>query len=195
MSTTERTEHITNYLATLRRVLDELSTQQVESVLEVFERAYQNDRTIFICGNGGSWATASHWVCDFVKGATAAGSRRIKMMSLGDNVPTLTAYANDVNYNVVFSEPVLTFARKGDVVVLITASGNSPNVLEAAKAAREVGAITVGLIGFGGGKLSTLVDHEITVSCKEYGPVEDLHMILDHIVSLHMRKIVAQSAQ
>ena len=78
---------------------------------------------------------------------------------------------------------------------MITASGNSPNILEAARAAKEMGAITVGLIGFGGGKLSALVDYQITVSCREYGPVEDLHMILDHITSLHMRRIVAESAE
>lgn len=187
----ERRAHITRYLNLLQSLLAEISVEQIDSVLEVFERAYRDDRTIFICGNGGSASTASHWVCDFSKGTVAPNGKRMRMICLGDNLPMLTAYANDVNYESVFAEPVRTFVRSQDVVVLLTASGNSPNMLEAAKAAREVGAVTVGLIGFGGGKLAQLVDHQITVSCREYGPVEDLHLILDHIISLYMRKVVA----
>ncbi|MBI5058525.1 SIS domain-containing protein [candidate division KSB1 bacterium] len=184
-------DHILNYLGDLRRVLDELPLDAVEAVLDVFERAYAADKTVFICGNGGSHATASHWVCDFSKGCNAPAKRRLRMICLGDNLPMLTAYANDVNYDAVFAEPLRTYARPGDVVVLLTASGNSPNVLAAATAAREIGAITVGLIGFGGGKLAELVDHQITVSSREYGPVEDLHMILDHIISLYMRRVIS----
>jgi D-sedoheptulose 7-phosphate isomerase len=108
---------------------------------------------------------------------------------VGDNVAMLTAYANDVNYTQVFAEPLRTYGRAGDVAVLISASGNSPNILEAARAAREAGMVTVGLIGFGGGKLASLVDHRITVNCREYGPVEDLHLILDHIISLYLRRV------
>ncbi len=187
-----RRDHIAAYLNTLRDVFDELPLDALEKVLDVFEIAYREDRTIFICGNGGSFSTASHWVCDFSKGTIASGAKRIRMMGLGDNIPLLTAYANDVDYDHVFAEPLRTYARPKDVVVLLTASGNSPNILAAAKAAREVGAITIGLIGFGGGKLATLVDHSVVVTCKEYGPVEDLHLILDHIISLHMRRIVAR---
>jgi D-sedoheptulose 7-phosphate isomerase len=195
MNKSDRRNHIEDYLTMLHGVLNELSRDQIEAVFEVFEQAYHADRTIFICGNGGSAATASHWVCDYAKGTVSPKARRLRMISLGDNAATLTAYANDVGYNVVFSEPIRTFVRQQDVVVLITASGNSPNILEAARAAKEVGAITVGLIGFGGGKLSALVDYQITVSCREYGPVEDLHMVLDHITSLYMRKIIAESAE
>jgi D-sedoheptulose 7-phosphate isomerase len=188
-----RRDHIVNYLNTVRGVLDELPIASVEKVLEVFEEAYRADRTVYICGNGGSWATAAHWVCDFSKGANAPRCRRLRMMSLGDNVPMLTAYGNDENYDAVFAEPVRTYVRPGDVVVLLTASGNSPNVLAAARAAREVGAITVGLIGFGGGELAGLVDHAVIVACREYGPVEDLHLVLDHIISLYMRGVIRQS--
>jgi D-sedoheptulose 7-phosphate isomerase len=190
----DKRTHIQHYLDDLRRVLDELPLAAVENVLTVFEQAYAAERTIFICGNGGSHATASHWVCDFSKGCNAPGKRRMRMICLSDNVPMLTAYANDIDYESVFAEPVRTYARPGDVVVLLTASGNSPNILAAAQAARDVGAITVGLIGFGGGKLAALVDHQITVGSREYGPVEDLHMILDHIISLYLRRVVAASA-
>ena len=187
----QRRSHITDYLTTLQSVLAELSVEQIEQVLDVFERAYREDRMIFICGNGGSASTASHWVCDISKGTVTAKGKRLRMICLGDNLPMLTAYANDVNYESVFSEPVQTFVRPKDVVVLLTASGNSPNVVAAAKAARDMGATTIGLIGFGGGKLASLVDYQITVTCREYGPVEDLHLILDHIISLYMRKVIA----
>lgn len=189
----DKSAHIRNYLDTVSAVLRELREEQIIAALDLFETVYRNDKTVYICGNGGSWATASHWVCDFSKGATAAGKRRFKMFSVGDNVPMLTAYGNDVNYESIFAEPIRTYARPGDLVVLITASGNSPNILRAAEAARENGATTLGLIGFGGGKLAALVDHQITVACREYGPVEDLHMILDHIISLHIRTFIANS--
>jgi D-sedoheptulose 7-phosphate isomerase len=191
MSTDSRQSHIRNYLDTLKRVLDELPLDAVETVLRVFEDAYRRDATVYICGNGGSWATAGHWVCDMAKGTIREGQRRLRMISLGDNLPMLTAYANDVHYDQVFAEPVRTYARQGDVVVLLTASGNSPNILAAARAAKDCGATTIGLIGFGGGQLAALVDHQITVHCKEYGPVEDLHLVLDHIISLHLRAFIA----
>lgn len=191
MSNDPRRTHVRDYVDSLKRVLDELPLDAVDAVLRVFEDAYRRDATVYICGNGGSWATAAHWVCDMSKGTIREGARRLRMYSLGDNLPLLTAYANDVAYDQVFAEPVRTYVRAGDVVVLITASGNSPNILAAARAARDCGAVTIGLIGFGGGQLAALVDHQITVACKEYGPVEDLHMVLDHIISLYLRAFIA----
>ncbi len=190
-----RRDHIRSYLQTLQNVLNEVPIDEIENVLRIFEEVYERDGTVFICGNGGSAATASHWVCDFSKGTNAPHTRRFKMIGLNDNLPMLTAYANDVDYTQVFAEPLRTYAKAGDAVVLITASGNSPNILEAAKAAREMGVVSLAFVGFGGGKLAALVDHKVLVQCHEYGPVEDLHMILDHIVSLHMRAIIAQNRQ
>ncbi len=138
MSTDPRRSHIQDYLDTLKRVLDELPLDAVETVLRIFEDAYRRDATVYICGNGGSWATAGHWVCDMAKGTICEGRRRLRMISLGDNLPMLTAYANDVHYDQVFAEPVRTYARAGDVVVLLTASGNSPNILAAARAAESM---------------------------------------------------------
>lgn len=189
----ERHNHIRNYLETLRSVLNELPTENVERVIEVFENAYRNDKTIYLCGNGGSASTASHWACDLAKGTVAAEAPRLRAISVADNLALLTAYANDVDYAHVFSEPLRTYGKPGDVAVLITASGNSPNILDAARAARDIGMISVGMIGFGGGKLLSLVDYHITVNCREYGPVEDLHLILDHIISLYLRQIIART--
>jgi len=195
MSKAERRNHITSYLATHRQVLDELPIAQIEEVLEVIETAYREDRTIFFCGNGGSASIANHWVCDHAKGTVSPKARRLRMIALADNTAMLTAYGNNMGYTAVFSEPVRTFARARDVVVLISVSGDSPNILEAARAAKEVGAVTVGLIGFGGGQLRGLVDHQITVSCMEHGPVEDIFLALDHITSRYMRRVIAESGE
>jgi D-sedoheptulose 7-phosphate isomerase len=190
--TTRRT-HITNYLDTLRGILNELSVDAIEKVIAVLEQVYHNGGTIFICGNGGSAAASGHWACDFAKGTVVPNTRRLRAMSLADNLAILTAYANDLSYDQVFAEPLRTYAQAGDCVILITASGNSPNILEAAKAARDLGVTSIGLIGFGGGKLAGMVDHQVTVNCREYGPVEDLHMVLDHIMSTYLRTVVMQT--
>jgi D-sedoheptulose 7-phosphate isomerase len=180
------------YLDRLRRVLDEVSPEDVGQVAQALEEAFRRGKSVFICGNGGSATTASHWACDLGKGTVGAGKPGFRVLSLGDNPALLTAYANDCGYDSVFAEPIRSWAQPGDVVILITASGNSSNVLAAAKAAREVGCKTIGLIGFGGGKLASLVDHQITASCKDYGPVEDLHMILDHVISGFLRQRLAE---
>jgi D-sedoheptulose 7-phosphate isomerase len=185
-------DYMTKYLTALQRVLDELSADQVSQVANVLEQAYQHGRTVFICGNGGSASTASHWACDLGKGTVAEGKPRFRVLSIGDNQALLTAYANDCGYESVFAEPIRSLGQPGDVVILITASGNSPNVLAAAKTAHDAGCTTIGLIGFGGGKLASMVDYQITVSSREYGPVEDLHMILDHIISGFLRQRIAE---
>jgi len=185
-------EFYNQYLEQLRRVLDEVSPEDVGRVAQVLEDAFRHGKSVFICGNGGSATTASHWACDLGKGAVARGKRGFRVLSIGDNPALLTAYANDCGYDSVFAEPIRSWAEPGDVVILITASGNSPNVLAAAKAAREVGCTTVGLIGFGGGELASMVDHPITVSCRDYGPVEDFHMILDHVISGFLRQRFSQ---
>ncbi|MFH1011839.1 MAG: SIS domain-containing protein [bacterium] len=185
-------EFLNNYLERLRRVLDEVSPEDVGRVAEVLEEAFRHGKSVFICGNGGSATTASHWACDLGKGTVTAGKHGFRVLSIGDNPALLTAYANDCGYDSVFAEPIRSWAEPGDVVILITASGNSPNVLAAAKVAREIGCTTIGLIGFGGGKLASMVDHQITVSCRDYGPVEDLHMILDHVISGFLRQRFAE---
>ena len=114
------------------------------------------------------------------------------MFAPGDNMPMLTAYGNDVGYVSIFSEPLRAYAKPGDVVVLITASGNSPNILEAAKTARDLKTTIVGLIGFGGGKLAAMTDHNVIVESREYGPVEDLHLVLNHIISTYMKEFIAK---
>lgn len=154
-------------------------------VSKCFLDAREKGATIFFVGNGGSAATASHFAQDLSEVGRKAKVRSFKTLSLTDNVSFLTAVGNDYGYDKVFLIQLLELFNKGDVFVAISASGNSPNVIEAVKFAKEKGGITVGLVGFDGGKLVDLCDHVIhVVSNKgEYGPVEDIHMTLDHMIT------------
>lgn len=189
-----------SYLDDLTRALASVEVDRVSEIVEVLWDAYQNDRQIFFLGNGGSAASASHIVTDLTKGALGHKgdfpARPVRAISLTDNLALLTAWANDVGFGHVFLGQLRPYLRKGDVVVGISASGNSENVLRAAEYAREVGATTIGLTGFGGGKLSKLVDVGIVVDSNHYGVVEDVHMQLGHLICYYFRhRIEAGDAQ
>lgn len=177
-----------DYTQEFKDCIEDIQLQEVVEVVEVLWEAYLHDRTVYIFGNGGSAATASHFACDLGKGASVEGMRRIRVLSLNDNISLMTAIANDISYEVVFKEQLPNLLREGDVVVAITGSGNSPNILEAVKYAREQGAVTVGIIGFGGGKLTGMVDYSITLPSTNYGYVESAHLFLEHCISLYFKK-------
>ena len=159
-----------------------LDLASVEKIIAVFERARAEGRRVFVFGNGGSAATASHFACDLGKGTIQPNLPRIKIICLNDNMPTLTAYANDIGFDVIFSEPLITHSERGDIAITFSAGGNSPNVVKAMQAARARGLVTIGLSGFDGGKLQHLVDIHVNVPSKSYGIVEDLHLAICHAV-------------
>ena len=163
----------------------------VERIVPILLRARAEDRTIFFFGNGGSASTASHFVTDIAKVAGGTEGRgpgkRFRCVSLNDNVPGLTAWANDVGYAEVFSGPLKALAEKGDVVVAISGSGNSPNVLEAMRTARTMGLTTIGLTGMGGGKLKDLVDVALVVPSNSMQHTEDTHLITLHLLTAYLR--------
>lgn len=175
---------IETYLSELKSVLDSLSRDDIRRIAEALLDAYERDAQIFVVGNGGSASTASHWACDLGKGTVVEGKRRLRLISLTDNVAVMTAWSNDVSYADVFAEQLKNLVNPKDVVVGISASGNSENVLRAIRYAREVGATTIGLSGFGGGKLAGLVDISLVVDSYDYGQVEDAHLIVDHVLRL-----------
>lgn len=183
----EALDNVTSYLERLSTVLAQLPREPLAQITDLLLAAGREDRAIYILGNGGSAATASHFACDLAKTANMHGHPRLRALAFTDNVPLLTAWGNDSAYDVVFSEQVRTFVRAGDLVIAISASGNSPNVLAAALAARELGAQVIGVVGFGGGKLQALCDVCLVVPSSEYGPVEDAHMILVHAVTAAIR--------
>jgi D-sedoheptulose 7-phosphate isomerase len=185
---------IHDYLAGLRACIDEIERQDIAAVVEVIYRTYLTSRQLFIFGNGGSAATASHMVCDLRKGAAVPGRRRIKAFSLTDNVSLLTAVGNDIDYESIFVEQLIDNIEQGDAAIGISASGNSPNVLAAIAYAREYGATTVGFTGFGGGKLKGMADVSINLSSRDYGQVEDMHLALEHIITCMVRERVRGGA-
>lgn len=178
---------IDHYLADIGRVIASMPQQPLVHMVESLLEAGQTGKTVFILGNGGSAATASHMACDLAKTASVPGIRRLRAIALTDNTPLLTAWGNDASYEVVFAEQLRTLARRDDLVIAISASGNSPNVIAAAQAARELGARVIGVTGFGGGRLQPLCDICLVVPSDAYGPVEDAHMILVHAITAAIR--------
>jgi len=163
----------------------------IEQIVPVLLQARTEDRTIFFFGNGGSASTASHFVTDIAKvagGTERRGpGRRFRCLSLNDNVPGVTAWANDVGYAEVFSGQLRSLAEKGDVAVAISGSGNSPNVLEGVRTARTMGLTTIGLTGMGGGKLKDLVDVPVVVPSNSMQHTEDTHLIVLHLLTAYLR--------
>ncbi|MCB2209991.1 SIS domain-containing protein [bacterium] len=184
---TNHQEKIQQYLTAFKTVIDNFPVQDLLAILEKIEAARESGATVFTCGNGGSWATASHMVCDFAKNTRMPDQKRLRMIGLGDNIPALTAYANDEDYSEIFAEPALGLIRKDDVLIAISASGNSPNVLKAVEVAKQAGAITLGLTGFDGGELAKMVDHVLVVPSDKIEMVEDFHLIADHLLTICLR--------
>lgn len=174
-----------NYYKYLTELMVSLDYNVISEVSECFLNARDKDATIFFVGNGGSAATASHFSQDLAEVGRKAKVRSFKTLSLTDNVPFITAVCNDYGYDKVFSIQLSELFKKEDVLVAISASGNSPNVIEAVKFANEKGGTTIGFVGFDGGKLSELCDHVVHVISNkgEYGPVEDIHLILNHMIT------------
>lgn len=175
---------IDTYLTGLEQVIHALSRAEVQAVVEALLDNWRARRQVFVMGNGGSAATASHIANDLNKFTIVEGKHRFRVMALTDNVPLLTAVANDLSYVDIFVEPLRNWLQPGDTVIGISASGNSPNVLKAIEYAKANGARTVGFCGHPGGKLAPLVDLKVIVPSALIGQQEDGHMILDHAISL-----------
>ena len=175
-------ERIQKYISHLQDVLERLKLDDVRQSIDVIMEAYYANKQIFVVGNGGSASTASHLACDLGKGTSVTGKPRFRVISLTDNVATMTAWSNDVAYEDVFVEQLKNLVNAGDVVIGISASGNSENVIRAMQHAADIGCNTIGWSGFGGGKLATICDVNVVVDSHQYGPVEDVHLILNHVL-------------
>lgn len=176
---------VEDYRKRLAAALNSVDLERVQALIDVFARTREEGRQIFVFGNGGSAATANHFACDIVKGASYGREKRFKILSLSEQIPTMTAYSNDVGYDSVFVEPLKNFARPGDVAMAISGSGNSENVIQAIEYANSAGCYTVGLSGLTGGRLRPNVDLSIHVSDDHMGRVEDAHCVVCHMVSYH----------
>ena len=173
------------YGAHLRQALERIPIEKVEEAIRLLARARDEGRTIFVCGNGGSAATASHFVCDMVKGASYGRSSRFRILSLAEPLPTITAYSNDLSYDHVFVEQLKNFAAPGDVLIAISGSGNSPNVLRAVEYANSIGCHTIGLSGRDGGQLAAMSRLSIHVPEPHMGRIEDAHLAVCHMIGYY----------
>lgn len=169
------------YLTRLKSTIDLISREEISRFLNILLDALESEKNIYIMGNGGSAATASHFAVDFNKGLSYGKEKRFRFVCLNDNLPTLTAYANDVGYEDVFVEPLRNFLVQGEVVIGISGSGNSRNVLKAIEYANQQGALTVGITGFDGGALRKMAQYSVHIPIHDMQVTEDLHMVLDHL--------------
>jgi D-sedoheptulose 7-phosphate isomerase len=173
------------YRAQLLDTVQALDLAQVQRAIDLLEQARDEGRRVFTCGNGGSASTASHFATDMVKGASFGRDKRFRIMALTDSLPTLTAYSNDINYECVFVEQLKNFAEPGDVVIAISGSGNSPNVLRAMEYANSIGCRTIALSGRDGGKLAQLAEINLQVPHPHMGRIEDAHLIMLHMIGYY----------
>ncbi|MBM4158757.1 MAG: SIS domain-containing protein [Ignavibacteria bacterium] len=183
---------INEYFEIFKKVLDKVDPVQVMNMINEILRVYKNDNQIFIIGNGGSAAKASHLAQDLSKGTIPDinKEKRIRALSLTDNVPFITAVANDENYENIFYIQLKTFAKRGDCLISISGSGNSPNVIKAAEYAISKGIKTIGITGFDGGKLKKLCDISVHVPLNEMAMVESVHSVILHYTINYLRMVI-----
>jgi D-sedoheptulose 7-phosphate isomerase len=170
-----------DYCQGLKQALDAVSAEAVEEFVQLLERACQEGRQVFLMGNGGSGSTASHVACDLNKGTSLGRQKRFRAICLNDSLPTIMAYANDVSYEDIFVEPLKNFLHPGDIVIGLSGSGNSINVLKAIDYANQQGAFTVGLSGYDGGRLAHLARLPLVVPVHDMQKAEEVHLTIFHV--------------
>lgn len=187
-------ENARSYVGSLKAVLDKVDWTAVDRLADLLFDLWQDDRQVIVFGNGGSACTASHYVADVVKTAAVAGERPLRALSLVDNIGVMTAVANDIDYDQTFAYAINAFARPGDAAIAISGSGNSPNVVNACRAARDRGVKLVCLTGFDGGAIAGLADLHVNVPSDNYGVIEDIHLSIGHMVTQALKAKVTAKA-
>lgn len=173
---------LTAYLEEEISVLKNLDLEAINRVMNIMEKARTERRRIFICGNGGSAATASHFCCDFNKGVSEHQDWKYNLECLSDNVPTMMAVANDIGYEEVFRFPLKNKMQTGDLLIGISGSGNSQNVINAMEYTKSIGGTTIAIVGYSGGRMKEIADYCIHVNINNMQIAEDIHMMLDHMM-------------
>jgi len=184
-------QYFFSYIEELKSTLGEIDFNIIQATIQKLIQAREKDKQIFIIGNGGSASAASHMACDLGKGTVNyqdSHFKRFRVLSLSDNIANITAIGNDISYDDIFVEQLKNFLNPGDVVIVITASGNSPNIVKALEYSKSRGAFSIGLLGFGGGKAGQMVDLCLAVPSRNYGISEDFHMIMIHILTQLIRR-------
>ena len=182
-------DYIREYIGRLEQGLRAIDPDLIELVAKILEGARREQRAVFIIGNGGSAATASHMANDLQKLASEGKDHSYRAIALSDNVPLLTAWANDADYEEVFLRQLMALAREGDLLIAITGSGNSRNIVRAVEWAKDAGLKTIAFLGFDGGKIAELADHALVFREGHYGRIEDAHMVLEHMISNYLHSL------
>lgn len=185
---------INDYISELQKTISELPISEIEEMIKAVLDAQERDAQIFVIGNGGSAATASHLAVDMGKGASLQSPKRFRVLSLTDNVPWLTALGNDLSYDDIFVEQLKNYARAGDLLIAISASGNSENILRAVRYANQIGCQTIGFAGFAGGRLRAEAGRCLVVASDHMGRIEDGHLIVQHIVNYYLMSLNERAA-
>lgn len=170
------------YLNKEIEIIKSLDLESINTVMNILEDARNSGNNIFICGNGGSAATASHFCCDFNKGVSETQHKKYNLECLNDNIPTMMAIANDISYDEVFRYPLTCKMKSDDILIGISGSGNSQNVVNAMEYAKSIGGKTIAIVGYSGGKMKQMADYNIHVNIDNMQISEDVHMILDHLM-------------
>ena len=170
------------YFNALINAVNDAPHEEIFKAISVIKNAIEESKTIFTCGNGGSALTASHYVTDWTKMAWVNKKYQFKALCLNDNIGMLTAYANDLSYEDIFRETLRSYASKDDVLIAVSGSGNSSNVLNAVNAAKDIGLTSIGIVGFDGGQLKNIVDICVHFNVNDMQISEDLHLSFGHIV-------------
>ena len=184
-------KQIQDYISTLQQTMEQLPRQFIADVIAVLQRARMQDNQVFIMGNGGSASTATHFVCDLAKNTRREGLPHFRVIGLTDNMAIFSAYANDEGYENVFSKQLANLIRPDDVVIGISASGNSKNVLNAMEEAQKYNVTTIGFTGFDGGRLAQMVNINVHVNSNIIEHVEDIHLMLEHMIVKTIKEQVA----
>lgn len=180
---------IDQYVTGLKEALTAIDPDTFQKLVERLDATRSVDRKILVMGNGGSASTASHFACDFSKNAVPGDLNRFRVVALTDSIASITAYANDVSYDQVFTEQMKNLLDPDDVVIAISASGNSPNIVAGVDYARKHGAFVIGLSGFSGGKLKELADLNINIPAETYEQIEDVHLTITHLIVTHFKAL------
>ncbi len=184
---------VSSYFESLTQTIQGLPLESIDLVADVLLKAYHEGRMVYIFGNGGSAALASHFACDLGKGTANGSEKRFRVLALTDNVALITAWANDANYADIFGEQLANLVRPGDVAFAISGSGNSPNVLRGLRVAKQAGATTVGLTGFHGGELKEHCDACVIVPSDNMQIIEDLHLCVAHSLFTSIRRKICST--
>lgn len=190
--------HYDSYIRSLKSTLDEIDFIVVERIIKTLLDARERDKQVFIIGNGGSATTASHLACDLAKSSNsrdAETSKRLRAISLTENVARMTAISNDLTYEDIFVEQLKNYLNAGDILIAISASGNSPNIVKAVRYVKLRDGKTIALLGFGGGRVREIADISLVISSRSYGISEDFHSIMNHVITEIIQRVLRGTPQ